>query len=99
MPWIDVEKDAGGFVKALIDAPAPTQILAVSEWMTCRKWLDVWSATTGVRSRFEEADPEAATADDPSGLKLEFFQTGQFLVDFGFTGGDSDVMLPEDVST
>lgn len=98
MPWIDVEKDAGAFVKVLIDAPAPTQILAVSEWMTCKKWLDLWSATTGVRSRFEEAPYEAATTDDPSGLKLEFVQTAQFLMDFGFTGEDPDVLLPADVS-
>ena len=99
MPWIDVEKDVGAFVKALIDAPAPTQVLAISEWMTCKEWLKIWSASTGVKSRFEEAQAGDHPSDDPTGLKLEFLQTSQFLVDFGFTGGDPDVLMPEDVSS
>jgi len=99
MPWIDIEKDLGGFVNALINAPAPTQVLAVSEWMTCKKWLEFWSATTGRRARFEEAQAGAArTMEDPSGLALQFTQTAQFVTEFGFTGGDPEVLMPEAVS-
>ena len=100
MPWIDVEKDTGAYVKALIEAPAPTQILGVSEWLTCREWLTLWSSITGVPSRFEAADPAQLNVDnDPTGLTHGFLQTAQFMADFGFTGGDTDVLMPEDVST
>ena len=65
MPYIDIEKDTGSYVHALIKAPAPTQVLAVSEWATPRQWLEQWSQATGVASRIERAGPSNLKARIP----------------------------------
>lgn len=86
-------------MKALIDVPTPTQVLAVSEWMSSTAWLELWSKTTGIKSRYEEVGEKESTSDDPSGVKLQFYQSARFLTEFGFTGGDPELLLPEDVSS
>jgi hypothetical protein len=98
MPYIDIEKDAGAFVHALIKAPAPTQILAVSEWCTSREWLEQWSRVTGVKSRIEQADAGEFQGDDPTGFMESVLETGQFISEFGFSGGDEMILMPEQVS-
>lgn len=82
------EQDAGAFVKALIDVPAPTQLLCVSEHLTPTQWMDTWSRITGVVGRVEELPAEASLEKDPIGFKASVLETGLFVRDFGFTGGD-----------
>jgi hypothetical protein len=94
MPYIDIEKDAGAFVHALIKVPAPTQVLAVSEWATCREW----SRITGIQGRVEQADASEFQGNDPTGFMKSVLETGQFCGEFGFTGGDENILMPEEVS-
>jgi hypothetical protein len=98
MPYIDIEKDAGAFVHALIKVPAPTQVLAVSEWATCREWLEQWSRITGIQGRVEQADASEFQGNDPTGFMKSVLETGQFCGEFGFTGGDENILMPEEVS-
>ena len=98
MPYIDVERDTGSFVKALIDAPAPTQVLALSKWATPREWLALWTQVTGVATRIERAAAAEFEGDDPTGFMRSVFETGQFVGEFGFTGSDEKISMPEDVS-
>jgi len=98
MPYIDVERDIGSFVKALIDAPAPTQVLALSKWATPREWLALWSQVTGFASRIAQADAEEFKGNDSTGFMRSVFETGQFVSEFGFTGSDERILMPGDVS-
>jgi hypothetical protein len=98
MPYIDIEKDAGAFVHALIKVPAPAQVLAVSEWATCRAWLEQWSRITGIQGRVEQADANEFQGNDPTGFMKGVLETGQFCGEFGFTGGDEKILMPEQVS-
>ncbi|KAI7282850.1 hypothetical protein KC345_g3272 [Hortaea werneckii] len=98
IPWVDVERDTGAFVKALIEAPPKTQLLGVSEWMTFDDWATLWSDVTGVKSKFEDAVPkEAPSTNGGFDFKAVLLQTGDFLTEFGFTGGDPDVVGPEEL--
>jgi hypothetical protein len=98
MPYIDVEKDTGSYVHALIKAPAPTQVLAVSEWATAQQWLEKWSEATGVASRAERVDLEQFKADDPTGFMGMMIETSGFIEELGFAGGDKRILMPEEVS-
>ncbi|KAI7544151.1 hypothetical protein KC331_g6976 [Hortaea werneckii] len=99
IPWVDVERDTGSFVKALIEAPPKTQLLGVSEWMAFDDWAALWSNVTGVKSKFEDTvsqerlRPSNGTFD----FKNMFSQTGYFVTEFGYTGGDPDVVGPEEL--
>ncbi|KAM0718230.1 hypothetical protein Q7P37_006562 [Cladosporium fusiforme] len=97
MPFIDIEKDAGAFIKALIDAPAPTQLLCVSESLTPRQWMDIWSKTTGITGCVGEIPAEQFVRNDSTGFKQSVLETGLFVRDFSFTGGDEQILMPEDL--
>ena len=79
MPYIDVEKDTGSYIHALIKAPAPTQVLAVSEWATVHQWLEQWSEATGVASRAERVDFDQFRGDDPTGFMGMMIETSGFI--------------------
>ena len=98
VPYIDVEKDTGTYVHALIKAPAPTQVLAVSEWATPQQWLEQWSQITGVPSRIERADFDQFKGDDPTGFMGMMLETSGFMEELGFTGRDKNILMPEEVS-
>jgi len=98
MPYIDVDKDAGSYIHALIKAPAPTQVLAVSEWATAQQWLEQWSQATGVASRAEQADLDQFKGDDPTGFMKMMLETSGFIDELGFAGGDKRILMPEEVS-
>ncbi|GAB1737777.1 hypothetical protein NU219Hw_g2184t1 [Hortaea werneckii] len=99
IPWVDVERDTGAFVKALIEAPPKTQLLGVSEWMAFDDWAALWSNVTGVRSRFEDTafQQPPRPSSDVFDFKTMFSQTGYFVNEFGYTGGDPDVVGPEEL--
>jgi hypothetical protein len=82
----------------LIRAPAPIQVLAVSEWATPQEWLEQWSRITGVKSRIERADFDQFRADDPTGFMGMMLETSGFMEEFGFTGKDKNILMPEEVS-
>ena len=98
MPYIDVEKDNGSYIHALIKASAPTQVLAVSEWATAQQWLEKWSKATGVASRAERVDLDQFKADDPTGFMGMMIETSGFIEELGFAGGDKGILMPEQVS-
>lgn len=98
MPYIDVEKDNGSYIHALIKASAPTQVLAVSEWATAQQWLEKWSKATGVASRAERVDLDQFKADDPTGFMGMMIETSGFIEELGFAGGDNRILMPEEVS-
>lgn len=97
-PWVDVERDTGNFVSALVRAPAPTHLLGVSEFLSYNQWVSLWSAHTGVKTQFHNVPVELFTADDPSGLKRTMADVMKSIEEFGYTGGDPDVITPDEVS-
>ncbi|KAK4553257.1 hypothetical protein LTR86_009557 [Recurvomyces mirabilis] len=96
LPWVDVQKDLGSFVSAVIRAPAPTQVLVVSEWLSGQQWLDQWSKITGKKARYEAGmSLHERVEEDSTGLSLHFSQTMRYIEDFGYTCGDPNVLMPE----
>lgn len=67
--------------------------------MTFDEWATLWSDVTGVKSKFEATLPkEAPSTNGGFDFKAVLLQTGDFLTEFGFTGGDPNVVEPEEVS-
>ncbi|KAK3669209.1 hypothetical protein LTR78_010906 [Recurvomyces mirabilis] len=98
LPWVDVQRDLGSFVEALIRTSAPTQVFVVSEWLSGQQWLDQWTKVTGVQARYEAGMSLHERVDkDPTGLSLHFSQTMRYIEDFGYTCGDPSVLMPEEL--
>ena len=75
-----------------------THLLGVSEFLSYNQWVSLWSAHTGVKTQFHNVPVELFTADDPSGLKRTMADVMKSIEEFGYTGGDPDVITPDEVS-
>ena len=97
VPWIDVAKDTGAFVSALIKAPAGTHVVGASEELSLQQWLDIWSSQIGVSARLERMDRNLVVQNDPTGIMEEMMESFEFMEEHPFDGGDPDVLSPDEV--
>lgn len=97
MPFIVPQRDTGSFVKALVDMPPGKDLLGVSEWMTFPEWAAVWGQVLGVKVRFQQISKEDMFEGVPAPIAQEIGDSFDYLEEFGFAGGDPDVLDPQQV--
>lgn len=97
MPFIVTERDTGAFVKALVDLPAGKDLLGVSEWMTFPEWVEVWGRVLGVKVGFRQISKEKMFEGVPAPMAQEIGDGFDYIEEFGFAGGDPDVLDPHQV--
>lgn len=97
MPFIVTERDTGAFVKALVDLPPGKDLLGVSEWMTFPEWVEVWGRVLGVKTRFQQISKEEMFERVPAPMAQEIGDSFDYIEEFGFAGGDPDVLDPHQV--
>ncbi|KAH8652267.1 hypothetical protein BX600DRAFT_90156 [Xylariales sp. PMI_506] len=94
-PFVDTHRDTGAFVKALVDLPAGKDLLGVSENMTWPEWMTLWGQILGVRAGYKEVSDEEFFQNVPGPLSQELMDTYDYVEEFGYTGGDPDVLEPD----
>ena len=97
MPFVVAHEDTGAFVKALVDLPAGTNLLGVSEHMTFPEYTKLWGDVMGVKATFKEVSEEEFFQGMPEPLKKELVETFRYVEEFGYTGGDPEVKDAEQV--
>jgi hypothetical protein len=97
MPLIVTHRDIGPFVKALTDMPPGKEIVAVSEYMTFPEYIELWGRINGVKAEYKEITRAELFEGVPEPLASEIGDSFDYIHDFGFTGGDPDVLQPEQV--
>ncbi|KAK1061312.1 hypothetical protein LTR74_011196 [Friedmanniomyces endolithicus] len=96
IPFIVTHKDTGAFVKALVvDLPAGKHILGVSESMTWPAWTKLWAEVVGVQATFERVSEAEFWAGLPKAFTDVLAPDFAFVDEFGYTGGDPEVMTAE----
>ncbi|KAH6892038.1 hypothetical protein B0T10DRAFT_482865 [Thelonectria olida] len=95
MPHIVTHKDTGPFVKALIDIPPGKDILATSEYMTFPEYAEAWGRVLGVKTTYKQVSKDEFYKDVPAALADELDDGFKYIEEFGFTGGDPDVIEAE----
>jgi hypothetical protein len=96
LPYVDIERDLGTFVKVLVeDLPAGKELLGVSEMMTAARWMEIWGETMGVKTDFKRVSHDEFFAGTPVELKEEMADAFDYLEEFGYTGGDPNVLMPD----
>jgi hypothetical protein len=101
MPWIDASSDTGKFVEALVNAPAGTHMLGVSEFGTYADLMQVFGDVFKVKTSVENVDAHEffATASLPDDLRPVLVQLVSFMDEYGWTGGDPRIKLPQEVDS
>ncbi|ESZ94819.1 putative hscarg dehydrogenase [Sclerotinia borealis F-4128] len=90
-------RDTGVYVKALLDMPAGTNLIGVSQRMTWAEWTKVWGATLGVQAEFKHVSEEVFWEGVPEEMR-ELQDAWDYADEFGHTGGDPDVLRPEQLA-
>jgi len=85
-------------VKALIEAPPGKDMLGVSEKMGWEAWTELWSSILGVRARYVQVPLEEYLKDLPETLAREVGESVSFNTEFGWTGGDPQILDPKEIS-
>ncbi|KAK0865502.1 hypothetical protein LTS02_005304 [Friedmanniomyces endolithicus] len=96
-PWIDVERDTGAFVKALLDAPGGTQVVGASEYLNGSEYFKLLCDHLGAKGTYTEVPFDSMVSDDPTGFKLEIAQVYAFVNEFGYDGGDPEVVTADEL--
>ncbi|KAF2190163.1 NAD(P)-binding protein [Zopfia rhizophila CBS 207.26] len=97
IPMIWVERDTGKFVKALVDAEPGKTMLGFGSLIGWEEYIHTWAKIMGVEGKFEEISPEDYLTDLPSNLAREIREGHLFHGEFGWDGGDPEVIHPKDL--
>jgi hypothetical protein len=99
IPFLDVHRDFGLCVQAVVNSAPAMNLFAVSEMMTWNQYLDIWCQSQGVpRGKYNQVSLEKFEELLPGGLGREFGENVLFAQEFGYEGGDS-VVRPIEVIT
>jgi hypothetical protein len=97
-PFVDTHRDTGSFVKALVDLPAGKDLLGVSQNMAWPEWMALWGRILGVKAGYKEVSDDEFFENVPGPLRQELVDTYDYVEEFGYTGGDPNVLEPHQVS-
>lgn len=96
-PFVVTHRDTGVFVKALVDLPAGKDLLGVSQMMTWLQWMELWGEIVGVKAGFKRVSADEFFDGVPESLKMELADTYEYVEEFGYDGGDPNVLMPGQV--
>ncbi|PSN71616.1 NAD(P)-binding protein [Corynespora cassiicola Philippines] len=92
VPHLDPRKDTGNFVRALLQLPPNSTVMAASEWCTWPEWLKTWGDVTGVKTNYRECTVEDFDHWMPGGMGKEIGDMYEYSNDPGYDGGDPRVL-------
>lgn len=96
VPMADLQ-DMGKWVKALFEAPPDLTLVGSTETMSWKEWLQLWADRNSVVAKYRQAPP-AEYESKIKGISDAVSEEFQFVERFGFTGGNSDALYPDQVS-
>lgn len=96
---VDARRDTGKFTRALLDVPAEVNALGTGGIVSWTEFATLWGKHHGVECRAERLNREVLEQAIPGGIGAEFADMFEYSAEFGYTGGDPTVVLPEDVRT
>ncbi|KAL3464481.1 NAD(P)-binding protein [Aspergillus heterothallicus] len=95
MLFLVAHKDTGAFVSALVAMPANKHLIGVSEILSWSQWVQLWGKVHGVAATYRQVPEEEYFNGFPYPLMVELRDTFRYVQEFGYTGGDPEVMTAE----
>jgi len=96
-PWVDTRVDTGKFVRALVKAAPGKQLLGVSQMVSYDEYMRVWGEVLGVKARYMSVTPAEYERLWPVEVGKEVTESSLYNDEFGWDGGDPEVMRPGDL--
>lgn len=89
----------GLFVKALTQVEPGKHLLGASGILSWNEFATLWGKVHGVECRFQPLDRKVVEDAVPGGVGEELADMFEYIGDFGYHGGDPNVIFPANVST
>jgi len=96
VPQVDVNKDTGRFVQALLAIPPKVNMMGAGSLISWNEYLAIWSRVNKVHVEYQQID-RAALEQMLGTVGREFADMFQYIEEFGYDGGDPDVVYPWEV--
>ncbi|KAF7186154.1 NmrA-like family domain-containing oxidoreductase phqG [Pseudocercospora fuligena] len=99
LAWIDLQRDAGGYVSALLKEPAGVQVAAIGAYASFDVGLAKVKSKYGIEISVEQSSEEELVAHDPSGLLVQAARIMTCVESYGLAGDNADVVYAEEVTS
>ncbi|PRP77818.1 hypothetical protein PROFUN_07760 [Planoprotostelium fungivorum] len=97
LPHVVAERDTGPYVRALVDMEPGKKVFAVSEYMSFTDFMELWGQHHRVKASYREISTAEMVKDMPEVMATDLGQAYDFYHEFGFTGGDPEVLEREQI--
>jgi hypothetical protein len=98
-PFVVTHQPTGAFVKALVDLSPGKDLLGVSQNMIWPEWIELWGRILGVEAEFKQVSGNEFFRGVPDALKRVLMDTYGYVEEFGYTGGNPEVLTLEQVTS
>lgn len=99
-PFVDVPNDTGAFVKTLERVGPEKKLFGVSDLISGEDFMKIWCKELGVSGYYKQLSYEDLMKSIPNYyFAKEASQSRANQAEFGWLGGEKDVLMPKDVST
>lgn len=97
-PFVAAEEDTGPIVKAMIDDEPGKSVIGHRGWTSVRELMETVTKVTGMKAEAIQL-PEGQSKFEGAGeLQVELDECMSFFNEFGYTGGDPEIIDPTQVS-
>ncbi|MCJ1250688.1 hypothetical protein MMC30_007916 [Trapelia coarctata] len=97
VPFVVTEKDTGSFVQALIQSPPGVNLLGYGSLIGWAEYMRLWTSILKVPGSFRQVPVEEYLEKSPSLLARELHEGYSYQAEFGWDGGDPNVVHPNDL--
>ena len=98
LPHLDVQKDTGYYVKALVQMEPGQMVMAAGEWCTWPEWMQKWAQGMGIdasKAKYQQVSPQEM-AEGMGDFGKEVGEMYEYSSKIGYLGG-WDMLKGEDL--
>ncbi|KAF2826554.1 NAD(P)-binding protein [Ophiobolus disseminans] len=97
VPHLHPRKDTGPWVRALLQLPPQSIVMAASEWLTWPDWIKTWGEVTGMQTSYKQTTVQDLDDYMPGGSGKEIGQMYEFSSEFGYNAEQKDTLMTWDL--
>jgi hypothetical protein len=94
IPHLDPRKDTGPFVRALLQLPPKSTLMAASEWLTWPDWIKTFGQVKGLKTSYKQCSVDEL---DDGGPGREIGEMYEFSSEFGYNANQPDTLKTWDL--
>ncbi|KAH4353430.1 hypothetical protein HBH98_005570 [Parastagonospora nodorum] len=97
IPHLDPRKDTGPHVRALLQLPPSSTLMAASEWLTWPQWIELFGDIKGVKTSYKQISVNDMDAYAPGGVGREIGEMYEFSSEMGYNASQADTLMRWDL--